>query len=283
MEDWSSISSLESTPPLSYEFWRFLVLCWTSVPIISFPNQNWRNQLKPFIKFPDWQDQVILILEFLTSKFDQMNQSCFWTPLPSKWSLWHMDLTESDGAIGDDSISPLNEKLGAPSWISKIIGKLGGCFKEFVIFISIQFWPHHHTQVFYLATFLNHIVYRKHGRKPRWWFEIFFIFIPQLGEVIQFDEHIFQMGWFNHQLETNNACIFPLSKSSSPPAALLPCGSQRYIAPCRFVSILSVHEDSCVSMFFSSCSRWRCEYRIPNFEFCSNCILESFKKSIMWI
>jgi len=28
----------------------------------------------------------------------------------------------------------------------------------------------------------------------------FFIFIPNLGEMIQFDEHIFQMGWFNHQL-----------------------------------------------------------------------------------
>ena len=30
------------------------------------------------------------------------------------------------------------------------------------------------------------------------WFQICFIFIP--GERIQFDEHIFQMGWFNHQL-----------------------------------------------------------------------------------
>ena len=27
-----------------------------------------------------------------------------------------------------------------------------------------------------------------------------FYFHPHLGEVIQFDEHIFQMGWFNHQL-----------------------------------------------------------------------------------
>ena len=29
----------------------------------------------------------------------------------------------------------------------------------------------------------------------------FYIFIPIPGEMIQFDEHIFQMGWFNHQLE----------------------------------------------------------------------------------
>ena len=29
--------------------------------------------------------------------------------------------------------------------------------------------------------------------------QIFFIFTPKIGEMIQFDEHIFQMGW-NHQL-----------------------------------------------------------------------------------
>ena len=28
----------------------------------------------------------------------------------------------------------------------------------------------------------------------RWWFQIFFIFTPKIGEMIQFDEHIFQMG-----------------------------------------------------------------------------------------
>ena len=27
----------------------------------------------------------------------------------------------------------------------------------------------------------------------------FFIFTPNLGDMIQFDEHIFQRGWFNHQ------------------------------------------------------------------------------------
>ena len=35
--------------------------------------------------------------------------------------------------------------------------------------------------------------------------DIFGIFIPIFGETIQFYEHIFQMGWFNHQL-VNNAC-----------------------------------------------------------------------------
>ena len=33
----------------------------------------------------------------------------------------------------------------------------------------------------------------------RWWFHIFLEFSPLLGEMMQFDEHIFQMGWFNHQ------------------------------------------------------------------------------------
>jgi len=31
----------------------------------------------------------------------------------------------------------------------------------------------------------------------------FFIFTPIPGEMIQIDEHIFQMGWFNHQLDKN--------------------------------------------------------------------------------
>ena len=32
-----------------------------------------------------------------------------------------------------------------------------------------------------------------------WLFQIFSIFTPNLGGWTQFDEHIFQMGWFNHQ------------------------------------------------------------------------------------
>ena len=27
------------------------------------------------------------------------------------------------------------------------------------------------------------------------------LFPPLLGEMIQFDDHIFQMGWFNHHLD----------------------------------------------------------------------------------
>ena len=39
----------------------------------------------------------------------------------------------------------------------------------------------------------------------RWWqLKHFFMFIPKIGEMIQFDEHIFQMGW-NHQLELDES------------------------------------------------------------------------------
>ena len=37
-----------------------------------------------------------------------------------------------------------------------------------------------------------------------------FYFHPLLGEMIQFDEHIFQMGWFNHQQETWCKCMVVL-------------------------------------------------------------------------
>ena len=33
--------------------------------------------------------------------------------------------------------------------------------------------------------------------KARWWFQIFVVFSPLFGKDFQFDEHIFQMGWFN--------------------------------------------------------------------------------------
>ena len=37
-------------------------------------------------------------------------------------------------------------------------------------------------------------------------FKCFFNFTPIPGEMIQFDEHIFQMGWFNHQSATSFCC-----------------------------------------------------------------------------
>ena len=32
------------------------------------------------------------------------------------------------------------------------------------------------------------------GSHGRWWFQIFCMFTPKIGEMIQFDEHIFQFG-----------------------------------------------------------------------------------------
>ena len=42
----------------------------------------------------------------------------------------------------------------------------------------------------------------------RWWFPFFYFFLPLSGEMIQFDEHIFQMGW-NHQLVIDFIHILP--------------------------------------------------------------------------
>ena len=42
----------------------------------------------------------------------------------------------------------------------------------------------------------------KHVVSSRWWFQKFFIFTPNLGgRWTHFDDHIFQTGWFNHQLD----------------------------------------------------------------------------------
>ena len=37
--------------------------------------------------------------------------------------------------------------------------------------------------------------------KSGWWQLKYVVFLPRIpGEMIQFDEHIFQIGWFKHQL-----------------------------------------------------------------------------------
>ena len=65
---------------------------------------------------------------------------------------------------------------------------------------SARWYPQitHFNRVFhYKPSILGYHHLRKHlgGGNSN----IFGIFIPILGEMIQFDEHIFQMGWFNHQ------------------------------------------------------------------------------------
>ena len=48
-----------------------------------------------------------------------------------------------------------------------------------------------------------------------WWFQTCFMFTPILGEMIQFDEHTFQMGWFNHQPELYTVFIFPDARNGT--------------------------------------------------------------------
>ena len=48
---------------------------------------------------------------------------------------------------------------------------------------------------------------------------IFGIVTPKIGEDFQFDEHIFQMGWFNHRLVAgmfNNMKSSPLKMGRAP-------------------------------------------------------------------
>jgi len=47
-------------------------------------------------------------------------------------------------------------------------------------------------------------MWEKKGAKNNDWVvatQIFLFFTPKIGEDVQFDEHIFQRGWFNHQLD----------------------------------------------------------------------------------
>ena len=46
--------------------------------------------------------------------------------------------------------------------------------------------------------------------------QISFIFIPKPWEMIQFDEHIFQMSWLNHQLDSIEVSWFPRFAEKNP-------------------------------------------------------------------
>ena len=54
------------------------------------------------------------------------------------------------------------------------------------------------------CSIINHPFWGTIRHISRWWqLKHFWNFHPgSLGEMIQFDDHIFQMGWFNHQLDT---------------------------------------------------------------------------------
>ena len=52
----------------------------------------------------------------------------------------------------------------------------------------------------------NHFfIFFQESNITRWWqLKYLFMFIPIPGEMIQFDEHMFQMGWFNHHLDNKS-------------------------------------------------------------------------------
>ena len=78
-------------------------------------------------------------------------------------------------------------------------------------FICHYYWGGGHTQYIYIWISLVG------GFK-------YFVFLPLPREMIQFDEHIFQMGWFNHQLDTHRFNIFPYFHGNLryPPQSYLP-------------------------------------------------------------
>ena len=73
-------------------------------------------------------------------------------------------------------------------WKDDITGAARGCQS-----VAWQSWVYQHLGYETL----------EHDRPDKWdkWFQIFFDFLPLPGEIIQFDEHNFQMGWLNHQLD----------------------------------------------------------------------------------
>ena len=65
----------------------------------------------------------------------------------------------------------------------------------------------------------------------------YFLFSSLFGEMIQFDEHIFQMGWFNHQLGFcyKNSLPFRVEQLSHPTIQVLVFpleGNQERVAGC---------------------------------------------------
>ena len=96
----------------------------------------------------------------------------------------------------------LNHDYGIKSSFSRTMWNICGAYLKKV---STTSWPIPHS--FWLwrdsrrQDFLI-ICFPKvwFGISPTWWQLKYFLCSPLFGEMIHFDEHIFQMGWFNHQL-----------------------------------------------------------------------------------
>ena len=79
----------------------------------------------------------------------------------------------------------------------------------YVIANPVKWWSDH--RVFWAVRIKMYQVIQFMTKEcfSRWWFQFFLIFTLIPGEMIQIDEHIFQMGWFNHQLAVHFfVCFF---------------------------------------------------------------------------
>ena len=66
----------------------------------------------------------------------------------------------------------------------------------------------------------------------RWWFQK--RITPKIGEMIQFDEHTFQVGWFNHQLDQLGSNRFV------PILVTIACSNRRLWLPRAWVMTYAV-------------------------------------------
>ena len=55
--------------------------------------------------------------------------------------------------------------------------------------------------IMFFSTFAKILCSSTNYTTSRWWKLKYFFFTPKIGEDSHFDEHIFQLGWFNHQLD----------------------------------------------------------------------------------
>ena len=113
-------------------------------------------------------------------------------------------------AAGVTVKQPLTFLLASNSWASKVN-----------VWRTKQKWP-------------RLVVVTKIGAQKlsRWWFQTFFMFIPIWGKDSQFDDHIFQMGWFNHQ----PGCVSPTNFSAKTSSGAGP-GDNSMLVWERFLGI----------------------------------------------
>ena len=97
----------------------------------------------------------------------------------------------------------------------------------------------------------------------RWWFQIFFIFTPIPGEIIQSDEHVFQRGWFDHQLEKPKKTSIYICHWN--PGRVYTCGW--WLMVCWFFSFLTPKPGPVfVEIVSHTIHVWICMVYLPSYD-----------------